>query len=91
MLEARARGVWKGLICGTRCWTMRFGNLQLIVKLRDRLSTRNGLPQSAKETTRPIRSFREKRAPSSVLSRLARNGGNDGPLDPHSEGHDKLH
>ena len=35
ILVARARRVWKGLICGTKCWTMRFGNLQLVGKLRE--------------------------------------------------------
>ena len=34
-LVARARGVWNGLNCGTMCWTLRFGNLQLVGKLRE--------------------------------------------------------
>ena len=35
MLGSLARAVWRGLIYGTRCWTMRFGNLLHVGKLME--------------------------------------------------------
>ena len=35
MLGSLARAVWRSLIYGTRCWTMRFGNLLHVGKLRE--------------------------------------------------------
>ena len=35
MLGSLARAVWRGLIYGTRCWTMRFENLLHVGKLRE--------------------------------------------------------
>ena len=34
MLGSLTRAVWRGLMYGTRCWTMRFGNLLHVGKLR---------------------------------------------------------